>query len=64
MSKNDQVIETMNDQIVAMRGEEVIVMNPKVRMSKDEALRHAAWLISIVCDDERFKDILQAVRNT
>jgi hypothetical protein len=36
----------------------------KARMTVEEALRQAAWLISVAGEDERFKEILQAVRNT
>jgi hypothetical protein len=61
---SESMIETMNDQMVAMRGGKIIVMRPKLEMSPDEALRHAAWLIAVVGDEERFKEILQAVFNT
>jgi hypothetical protein len=57
-------IETTNDQLVALHGDKIIVMRPKFEMSPDEALRHAAWLIAVVGDEERFKEILQAVFNT
>lgn len=57
-------IDTANDQLVAVKDEQIVVMAPKRIMTKDEALRHAAWLIACSGDEERFKQILQAVRNT
>ncbi len=70
-----------NSQLVALRGETVVVMAPRVHMSAEEALVHAAWLVSVascamagptpssrvVHDgyvEERFTEILKAVRNT
>jgi hypothetical protein len=60
----DTEIETINDQMVASKGDDVIVMCPKHVMTKEEALRQAAWLVAITGDEERFKAILQAVYNT
>lgn len=57
------MIETLNDQIVAVQGDSIIVMAPKNRMTREEAMRHAAWLITLAGDDARFTEILQAVRN-
>ena len=57
-------IDTANAQLVGMQGNLIRVMMPKTVMTKEEALVHAAWLVSMACDDERFKEILQAVRNT
>jgi len=57
-------IDTANAQLVGVQGNLIRVMMPKTVMTKEEALVHAAWLVSMACDDERFKEILQAVRNT
>ena len=34
-----------NKQLVAVQGENIIIMNPIRKMSKEEALVHAAWLV-------------------
>jgi hypothetical protein len=57
-------IETLNNQMVAMQGDMVVVLVPRVRMTVEEALRHAAWLVAITGETERFQEILQAVCNT
>jgi hypothetical protein len=57
-------IETMNNQGVAVMGDAVIIMRPITRMTVEEALRHAAWLIAITGDRERFEVIYEAVINT
>jgi hypothetical protein len=57
-------INVSNDQLVGVNADDVVVMFPKQRMSKAEALRHAAWLV--VCADSRdeFAAVLAAVQNT
>ncbi len=59
------VIDVPNDQFVGMAGDHVIVMRPKQRMTKREALVHAAWLVALAEDEPgEFARILEAVRNT
>lgn len=65
-SVNDQ-IETMNDHLVGSRGDGMVTMMlmPVLPMTRDEALRLAAWLI--VCADpegSRFSEIYRAVMST
>lgn len=65
----DQPIETANDQLVGIEGgQTVIVIAPRLRMTKAEALRHAAWLVAIADDSDSGRDqfdaVLQAVQNT
>jgi len=57
-------IETVNDQLVALQGDHVVVMLPKQRMTTEEALRQAAWLVAITGENERFQQILTAIQNT
>jgi hypothetical protein len=38
-------MNTANDQLVGVRGERILVLNPKQDMSKEEAVRHAAWIL-------------------
>lgn len=59
----DDSIDTTNSQLVASSRGKVLVLSPWAEMSKEEALRHAAWLV-VMADDclaERFLDILRAV---
>ena len=53
-----------NDQLVASQGNHIVVRLPKHRMTKTEALVHAAWLVALADTDDRFVEVLQAVRNT
>jgi hypothetical protein len=63
-------IDTSNDQMVGSQGngtgQDIIVMFPKQRMTKAEALRHAAWLVAIADDygSPQFPAILEAVNRT
>ena len=68
MTTPDAVIETVNDHLVAMNGTGgvAIMMPPMGYMSKEEAIRLAAWLV--VCaedyDAARFGKVFEAVCNT
>lgn len=48
-------IDTSNHQLIGVHGDDVVVMKPKTRMTKAEALVHAAYLVSIVGDDEEWQ---------
>ena len=57
-------IDTSNYQLVGMQGSEIIVMKPKIKMTQDEALLHAAWLVAL--SEKSFKDfqkVYEAVCN-
>lgn len=64
-------IETINDQMVGVNGDDIVVLVPKQRMTPEEAIRHAAWLVAM-CEphmagqsaQQRFDDVYQAVINT
>lgn len=57
-------IDTGNDQFAGVRGDKIVLVAPKIYMTKQEALRHAAWLVALADDDDEFPAILGAVRNT
>lgn len=63
MTSTDE-IETSNDQLVGVRGDEIVVVMPRQRMTKTEALRHAAWLVALADDDDEFPLVLAAINNT
>lgn len=57
-------MDTINDQLVSVQGDMIIIMRPKMRMTKTEALRHAAWLVALSDDGEEsghFEAVLDAV---
>ena len=59
--------EIANDQMVGVQGDYIVVLFPKQRMTKDEALIHAAWLVALAdetSDHSRFREILEAVEST
>ena len=59
-------IETVNDHLVGITsaGMVRIAVLPLSLMPSEEALRMAAWIVTLVGDDERFAQILAAVRST
>ena len=59
-------IDTVNTFLVARQGDAVIVQNPRRRMTPDEALNCAAWLVALAEHDAQhaFDDVLKAIRNT
>lgn len=57
-------METVNDQGIIAMGDSIVVLRPKTRMTKAEALRHAAWLVALADDGEesgQFEQVLDAV---
>lgn len=59
--KQDIEVETGNAQGVAVQGEHVLCMMPRQRMTKAEALTHAAWLVALAGGREAFLPVLDAV---
>lgn len=60
----EQDIDTGNYQMVGLRGDNIIVMFPKSTMTKQEALVHAAWLVAMADDDNKFDEVLTAVQHS
>jgi hypothetical protein len=58
-------INVDNDQFVGAQGDHVVVMMPRARMTRAEALRQAAWL-ALVADPlgDEFERVLAAIRST
>lgn len=60
-------IDIGNIQVVGVHQEDIVIMGRKPKMSKDEALVHAAWLVALADESEnyeRFRAILKRVLNT
>lgn len=60
-------IETINDCMVSIRGDDIIVIFPRSRMSHEVALRMAAWIVALADESpehQQFRDVLNAVENT
>ena len=57
-------MDPLNAQMVTRKGENILVMRPQCEMTEEQALIHAAWIVSMVADDERWEEALLAVRST
>ncbi len=59
-------IDTMNDCLVGVQGDHIVVLFPKTRFTPDEALRHAAWLVTLAeyGASHTFAEVQAAVRET
>jgi hypothetical protein len=58
-----ELIDVSNQQGVALVGEDVLVLWPKGRMTRREALVHAAWIVAVAQTvDGEFEVIRGAVR--
>ena len=57
-------IDPANIQFVGWQGGEIVVMMPRARMTRQQALAHAAWLVALADDDDEFAEYLEAVRST
>lgn len=62
-SVDDQGLDVRNCQLATTNGDKIVVVWPSVSMDYHQALVHAAWLVALVDDDERFHKILAAVRD-
>jgi len=59
----DHEINTANDSMVGTQGGEIRIMANVSRISKDQALRLAAYIVALTDRDE-FEKVLQAIENT
>jgi len=58
-------IDIDNIQLVGMAGDLITVLMPRQRMTKQEALVHAAWLVALADETgEEFEKILRRVEST
>jgi hypothetical protein len=58
-------MDPANVQLVGRNGYgEIEIAFPRARMTKQQALTHAAWLVSVADDDDEFAAYLAAVRST
>jgi hypothetical protein len=61
----DQKIDTGNYQMVSINGDTVVVLFPKYEMTREQALLHAAWLVSTANPSPgEFEGVLTAVQNS
>jgi hypothetical protein len=54
--------DTTNDSFVGVQGDRIVILRPRARMTKPEALRLAAWLVVLADEDQQFSVLLDAVR--
>jgi len=65
MTEQASEIGIANEQLVGAQGDQIVVAMPKQRMTRDQALLHAAWLVALADDEPpRFPAILDAVNQT
>jgi hypothetical protein len=57
-------MDTINDSLVSLQGEMIIILRPTSRLPKEKALRLAAWIVALAGEDEKFLELLQAIRNS
>ncbi len=58
-------MNTVNDSMVAVKGDgQIVVLNHRAVMSREEALRLAAWLVALADEDNDFDRLLEAVKAT
>ena len=53
-----------NQQMVSLRENNVVILNPKREMTKHEALVFASWIVALSDEKAEFLDILKAVCNS
>ncbi len=56
--------DVTNYQLAGVEGDYIVILAPKTRMTKEDALRHAAWLVALAGDLEEFRAWLTAVEGT
>lgn len=58
-------MDTTNSQMVSVRGEQIVVMRPLSVMSREEAVRHACWLLVLAgLDRSHVVQQIAAIENT
>jgi hypothetical protein len=50
-----------NVQLVAIQGSEIVVLQPRVRMSREEAINLAAYLVALSDGEDDFIETLSAL---
>ena len=56
-------IETINDSAVGIHDGDIVILNPKPRLNRQEALRLAGWIVVLADDQDEFAGMLEAVKN-
>lgn len=58
-------MDTTNKYIVGAAGKDIVIMNPPSRLSKEDALMFAAWIVALAdMSGEQFEKALEAVWST
>lgn len=60
---NVDELDTSNAQMVGVQGNDIIILMPKQKMTKPEALVLAAWLMTLADDNDDFGLIIQKVQS-
>lgn len=54
-------VDLGNDQGIGVMGDDIVVLMPARKMSKQDALRHAAWIVAIADRSENHAEFLALV---
>jgi hypothetical protein len=58
-------MDTSNDQMVSVKGDNIQVLRPKMTMTREEAVRHACWILVLAGLDRSHVLLqLEAIENT
>jgi hypothetical protein len=55
--------EGRNVQLVAIRGSEIVIMQPRQRMSREEAINLAAYLVALADGEDDFIETLSSIED-
>lgn len=56
-------MDVSNVQMVSVKFNGIVILNPYSAMTKQEALVFAAWIVTLADDNDEFEKILTAVHN-
>lgn len=57
-------MDTMNKFLIGLNGDDLVFLKPvPQRLSKEDSLLLAAWLVAMVADVDQFMEMLKAIEN-
>lgn len=55
-------VNTINDHMVGVQGDDIVFLNPPIKITKERALVLAAWIVSLADDNDDFGIVIEAVQ--
>lgn len=59
----DGDIDTTNRCLVGIQGDDILIMNPQRRLTKEQALVLAAYIVSMIGDEQAWLNVLATVES-